>query len=238
MSIPRAWMGSLYWRIALACLGLLAAGLAIQLVFVVATLSRPSGLQARITAQRLARTVASDLQETLELDPAASVRQVLARHQDTPLPVFFVTVEGAVLGEHGPCRSRWPGEWPTLAEENAAGLGSVDAPVGVAAVEVLGRARRSRRRLAQTSWLGGGARAGAVGAGRRRADGDRVRRAAGVARIRACPSASQGARSRCHPTGQRRPQCACARKRAQTRSAACRVRSTRPPTPSLHRSSV
>ena len=123
MSVPRAWMGSLYWRIALACLGLLAAGLAIQLVFVVATLSRPSGLQARITAQRLARTVASDLQETLEFDPAASVRQVLARHQDTPLPVFFVTVEGAVLGEHAvpePLARRVA----ALAEGNAAGLAS------------------------------------------------------------------------------------------------------------------
>ncbi len=72
------WLGSLYWRIALACLGLLAAGLAIQMVFVVATLSRPSGLRARITAQQLAGTVARDLVETLEVDPAAEVRQVLS----------------------------------------------------------------------------------------------------------------------------------------------------------------
>jgi two-component system OmpR family sensor kinase len=138
MSMPRAWIGSLYWRIALACLGLLAVGLAIQLVFVVATLSRPSGLQARITAQRLARTVASDLQETLEFDPAASVRQVLAGHQDTPLPVFFVTVEGVVIGEH-PVPEPLARRVASLADEYAAGLGSVDAPVGVAPVEVLGR---------------------------------------------------------------------------------------------------
>lgn len=139
MSGPRAWLGSLYWRIALACLGLLAAGLVIQLAFVVATLSRPSGLQARITAQRLARTVATDLQETLEADPAADVRQVLRRHQGDALPVFFVTVEGAVTGIHGgPVPRPLAERVASLADEYAGGLGRADMPVGVAPVEVLG----------------------------------------------------------------------------------------------------
>ena len=141
MSRPRAWLGSLYWRIAMACLGLLAAGLVVQMGFVVATLSRPSGLRARVTAQQLARTVARDLAESLEFDPAVDVRQVLLRHQDSPLPAFFVTIEGSVTGPE-------PESVPTplarrvaaLAREYAEGLDRDDLPVGVALVEVLGQA--------------------------------------------------------------------------------------------------
>ena len=139
MSRSRAWLGSLYWRIALACLGLLAAGLLIQMVVVVATLSRPSGLRARVTAQLLAKTVATDLQETLEFDPAASVRAVLARHQDTPLPVFFVTVEGNVTGADADVPEPVARRVAALAAEYAGGLDRTDLPVGVAAVEVLGQ---------------------------------------------------------------------------------------------------
>lgn len=139
MSRPRAWLGSLYWRIALACLGLLAAGLVIQLLLVVATLSRPSGLQARITAQRLARAVAADLQETLEFDPAADVRQVLRRHQATALPVFFVTFEGAVTGVHdGPLPQPLAQRVASIADDYAGGAGRAELPVGVAPVDVLG----------------------------------------------------------------------------------------------------
>ncbi len=139
MSGSRAWLGSLYWRIALACLGLLAAGLVIQLLLVVATLSRPSGLQARITAQRLARTVAADLQESLEFDPAADVRQVLRRHADTSLPVFFVTIEGGVTGIEGrPVPRPLAGRVAAIADDYADRSGRVELPVGVAPVEVLG----------------------------------------------------------------------------------------------------
>jgi len=134
------WLGSLYWRIALACLGLLAAGLAIQMVFVVATLSRPSGLQARITAQQLADTVARDLVETLEVDPAAEVRQVLSRHQDTPLPVFFVTVEGIVTGPvPGPLPEVVARRVAALVDEYERGRGREDRWVGVAVVDVIGK---------------------------------------------------------------------------------------------------
>jgi two-component system OmpR family sensor kinase len=139
MNRSRAWLGSLYWRIALACLGLLAAGLVIQMVVVIATLSRPSGLRARVTAQQLARTVARDLQETLEFDPAASVRAALARHQDPSLPVFFVTVEGNVTGADADVPRPVARQVAALAAEYATGLDRSDQPVGVAAVEVLGR---------------------------------------------------------------------------------------------------
>lgn len=142
MSRGRTWLGSLYWRIALACLGLLGAGLLIQMVFVVATLSRPSGLRARVAAQQLARTVASDLTDTLEFDPAADVRNVLARHQDTPLPVFFVTMEGAVTGlADRPVPQPLAGRVAALAREYADGIDRADLPVGVASVDVLGHAQ-------------------------------------------------------------------------------------------------
>ncbi len=132
----RRWLGSLYWRIALACLGLLAAGLIVQLGVVLFTLSRPTGLHARATAQRLAEIVASDLAETLVIDPAADVRDVLARHADSPWPAFFVTTEGRVTGPAG----RRP---PQAVVRRLADLASqsddpVEGPAGVARVEVLG----------------------------------------------------------------------------------------------------
>ena len=139
MNRSRAWLGSLYWRIALACLGLLAAGLLIQMVVVIATLSRPSGLRARVTAQQLAKTVAADLQETLELDPATSVRAVLARHHDPSLPVFFVTVEGQVLGADLDIPRPVARVVAALAAQYAGGLDRPDLPVGIVAVEVLGQ---------------------------------------------------------------------------------------------------
>lgn len=127
---------SLYWRIALACLGLLAAGLVVQLILVVASLSRPSGLRARLTAQQLAVETATDLAEALEVDPAVDVRRVLARHAEAGLPVFFVASNGAVTGP-GPFRVP-PGVADRVAEAAALSEGTIDRPVGVARVEVLG----------------------------------------------------------------------------------------------------
>jgi two-component system OmpR family sensor kinase len=130
------WVGSLYWRIALACLGLLASGLIVQLGVVLFTLSRPTGLHARATAQRLAETVARDLAESLEVDPATDVRDVLARHADSPWPAFFVTTEGRVTGPMG-------GRPPEMLARRLADLASqpdesIERPVGIARVEVLG----------------------------------------------------------------------------------------------------
>jgi two-component system OmpR family sensor kinase len=130
------WVGSLYWRIALACLGLLASGLIVQLGVVLFTLSRPTGQHARATAQRLAETVARDLAESLEVDPATDVRDVLARHADSPWPAFFVTTEGRVTGPMG-------GRPPEMLARRLADLASqpdesIERPVGIARVEVLG----------------------------------------------------------------------------------------------------
>ena len=172
MSRSRAWLGSLYWRIALACLGLLAAGLLVQMAVVVATLSRPSGLRARVTAQQLARTVAADLQETLESDPAASVRAVLARHQDTPMPVFFVTFEGHVTGADVDVPVPVKQHVAAVAAEYVGGPNRDDHPVGVAEVDVLGQAeghvvvlpRRPGRAVLRElgPWALGGAALGAI----------------------------------------------------------------------------
>jgi signal transduction histidine kinase len=135
MSVRDPWVRSLYWRIALACLGLLAAGLAVQLAFVVAQLSRPEGLHARITAQQLAETIARDLSEALEADPAADVPQVLARYLDTPLPAFFVTPGSRVRGPVGVVITEAEAR---LVAAAANAPDDPDRPVGIARVEVLG----------------------------------------------------------------------------------------------------
>ena len=139
MSRSGWWPASLYWRIALACLGLLAAGLLIQMAFLVASLSRPTGLRARVTAQQLAETTARDVVYSIEMDPAADVRAVLGRAQESELPVFFVTVDGTVTGVA-------PGPMPPeIAQRIAAAAREFDStrdgpvrPVGVAVVDVLG----------------------------------------------------------------------------------------------------
>lgn len=134
---PRVpWWRSLYWRITMACLGLLAIGLAVQLGFVIASLSRPTGLHARITAQQFAETIARDLSASLEADPATDVRVVLSRYLDTPLPAYFVTIDGGVTGP----------DHEVVPEDLARQVASAAAPtaddeprtVGVARVEVLG----------------------------------------------------------------------------------------------------
>jgi len=130
------WWRSLYWRIAGACLGLLAFALVVQLGLVVASLSRPTGLRARITAQQFAETVARDLSASLEDDPATDVRAVLSRYLDTPLPAYVVTVDGRVTGaEPEPVPAdlaRRVASAAALSDEDAVGL------LGVAPIEVLG----------------------------------------------------------------------------------------------------
>jgi signal transduction histidine kinase len=129
---------SLYWRIALASLGLLAVALAVQMAVVIATLARPSGLRARVTAQQLATRAARDLAETLEVDPAADVRQVLRRHADPPLPVFFVAANGVVTTMG---RAPLPDALARqLADLAATPEDAIDRPVGIARVDVLGQA--------------------------------------------------------------------------------------------------
>lgn len=138
MSRP-AWLASLYWRIALASLGLLVAGLVIQLGFVVATLSRPSGLQARLTAQQVAETVARDLAGTLEVDPAADVRRVVAAYDDTRLPVFFLGIDGGVVASTPePVTRDTVGRLVGYVNQHNTSPERRVGPVGVASVDVLG----------------------------------------------------------------------------------------------------
>lgn len=120
----------------MASLGLLVIGLTVQLGFLIASLSRPTGLHARITAQQLADTIARDVSASLEADPAADVRGVLSRYLDTPLPAYFVTIDGRVTGPD-------PGAVPDgLAREVASAAAETDDDAGrsfgVARVDVLG----------------------------------------------------------------------------------------------------
>lgn len=122
----------------MACLGLLVIGLAVQLGFVIASLSRPTGLHARITAQQFAETIARDVSASLEADPAADIRGVLSRYLDTPLPAYFVTIDGRVTGAD-------PGAVPeglARAVVAAAAEPTDDGgkPFGVARVDVFGGA--------------------------------------------------------------------------------------------------
>jgi two-component system OmpR family sensor kinase len=140
MSRGVSWLRSLYWRIALACLGLLAAGLAIQMVLVIVTLSRPTGLRARITAQQISEAIARNIADALEADPAADVRRVLARDQESQQPVFFVTVDGIVTApEPGAPPAGVARQVAAFARDYDATRDRVDRPVGVAAVDVLGQ---------------------------------------------------------------------------------------------------
>ncbi len=139
MTRRTAWFGSLYWRIVLACLGLLVSGLVVQLAVVVATLSRPTGLQARIAAQHLAETIAEELEDALDADPAADVRRVFARHLETRMPIAFVTVDGVVLSpERKPVADADARHLIALVQDADAAANRDDGPAGVAPVDVLG----------------------------------------------------------------------------------------------------
>lgn len=89
---------SLYWRIALACLLLLLAALAVQTALLVVGVARGTGRPARLAAQRLAEVVAGDLGRELERRPRASVPALLARYRALQRPVLFVTPDGQVVG--------------------------------------------------------------------------------------------------------------------------------------------
>jgi signal transduction histidine kinase len=121
----------------MASLGLLAVALVVQLAVIVLTLSRPTGLRARIAAQQLAVTVARTLEESLELDPATDVREVLGLHADSPMPPFFVAANGQVTGAT-PTRVP-PGLARRVADLAAEADPTPERPVGVARVEVLGQ---------------------------------------------------------------------------------------------------
>ncbi len=128
---------SLYWRIALACLGLLLVALVVQMAVFVATITRPSGLRARVVAQQLADVVAADLADALEIDPAADVRDVLREATETQVPAYFVASNGAVTSAgRGPV----PGPLARrLIELTEQAEDVPERPIGVARVEVIGQ---------------------------------------------------------------------------------------------------
>ncbi len=128
---------SLYWRIALASLGLLLVALVVQMAVFVATLTRPSGLRARVVAQQIADVVAADLADALEIDPAADVRDVLREATETQVPAFFVASNGAVTSAG---RGQVPGALARRLIELAEQSEEVpERPIGVARVEVVGQ---------------------------------------------------------------------------------------------------
>ncbi len=128
---------SLYWRIALASLGLLVVALMVQMAVLVATLTRPSGLRARVEAQRWATLVADALSEALEADPATDVRHLLREITDQDVPAFFVASNGAITSS-----GRVPVPPPLarrLAEITDESESEPERPTGVARVDVLGQ---------------------------------------------------------------------------------------------------
>ena len=133
------WLRSIYWRIALACVGLLAAGRVAHLAVVLLTLSRPEGLRARVAAQQVAEAAARDLSASLEDDPAVDVREVMRRHvPDAGVPIFLVTPGGSVTGTEA-----WPPPPPVVRRvleflEQPDALTRPDRPFGLARVDVLG----------------------------------------------------------------------------------------------------
>ena len=131
---------SLYWRIAIACISLLLAGLLIQAAVVVVSLARGGGLPGRFAAQRLAEVIAADLTGLLEARPDAPVPRVLAqRYRSLYRPVLFVTPDGQVFGARRglPPESALRGYVRRLGQDPAAAPG----PVGVAEVRVGGVTR-------------------------------------------------------------------------------------------------
>lgn len=128
---------SLYWRIGLACLSLLLAGLLVQVGVVVVSLARAGGLPGRAAAQRLAEVIATDLERVLEARPTAPIPLVLAqRYRSLYRPVLFVTPDGQVLGG-----SRGgPGErgLQRYAQRRGRKSQAVPGPEGVADVHVGG----------------------------------------------------------------------------------------------------
>ena len=126
---------SLYWRIALASLGLLVAALLVQMAVLITTLTRPSGLRARVVAQQQATLVSGELADALDLDPAANVRDVLRQSTERDVPVFFVASNGAITSSgRGPIPAPLARRLVELTGESDS---DPDQPIGVARVEVL-----------------------------------------------------------------------------------------------------
>lgn len=142
---------SLYWRITLACLSLLLAGLLVQVGVFVVSLARGGGLPGRFAAQRLAEVVAADLTGLLESRPDMPLPRLLAqRYRTLYRPVLFVTPDGQIFG----ARRGLPAEaavrgYVRRIRENA---DESPGPAGVAEVRVGGTVRGTVVVLPSRPW--------------------------------------------------------------------------------------
>jgi signal transduction histidine kinase len=89
----RTWYRSLYWRIALGYVGLLAVLLVVQMLLVLQLSNRMWGRAVRTPAQ-LADLVAQDLSNQLRDQPEFDVETYLHQHYSTGYQPFAVTMAG------------------------------------------------------------------------------------------------------------------------------------------------
>jgi signal transduction histidine kinase len=142
---------SLYWRIALASLSLLLAGLLVLLGVVVVSLARGGGLPGRSAAQRLAEVIAADMARVLDARPDMPIQRVVAqRYRTLYRPVLFVTPDGEVLGS----RRGGPGDrmLRRYAQQLRQSPDAPPGPVGVAEVHVGGVLRGKVLVLPTRTW--------------------------------------------------------------------------------------
>lgn len=142
---------SLYWRIAMASLSLLLAGLLVLLAVVVVSLARGGGLPGRFAAQRLAEVIATDLAGVLTDRPDVPIQRVIAqRYRTLYRPVLFVTPDGQVLGaRRGVPADRALQRYAQQLQQSPA---EPPGPVGVAEVRVGGQVRGNVVVLPSRPW--------------------------------------------------------------------------------------
>jgi signal transduction histidine kinase len=103
MPTERAWYRSLYWRIALGSLAVLAVVLALEaLVFIVITVRAPHVLPPR-ALQRLAMLTARELESEHAANPALDLAAFVDERRETlARPIALVDARGRVIGAELP----------------------------------------------------------------------------------------------------------------------------------------
>jgi signal transduction histidine kinase len=98
--VPRIvkWYRSLYWRIALGVVAFLAAMLAVQAVLFVWVVSQSARLGPGQSPQRIGRTIALDLTNVLERDPAVDLEQYIReQYAQFDHPFFVMLTDRRVI---------------------------------------------------------------------------------------------------------------------------------------------